>query len=160
MAAVGNSARIGDRPLHVAVGAGHRNAQGGDPFETALNGRVCAAVVDLARRSAGFEIRCYTPEDGLGVHPGAVDEAPRWVATAWDPEWTVDVFHEIHAQAVPTRLAERGIFLIYPDSAGLASAYPSVGVCDEDVKAHGPVLAHILSAATGLPVGGREIRAS
>ena len=154
MAAVGNSVRIGDRPLHVAVGAGHRNAEGGDPREAELNGRVCAAVVALARRSTGFEVRSYTPRDGLGIHPGPVDEGPRHVATTWDRQWTVDVFHEIHAQAVPTRPAERGVFVIYPDGAGLTSTAPSVDDCDEDVRAHGSVLAHILAAATELPVGG------
>ena len=62
---------IGIRPLHIAVGAGHHHLRfregggPGHPFETDLNGRVCRAVVELARRSRGFEVRCYTPEDGL-----------------------------------------------------------------------------------------------
>ncbi len=146
--------RIGDRPLHIALGAGHHNADVGNSFEADLNGRVCRAVVELARKSDGFEVRCYTPNDGLGVHPGRVDDAPREVATAWDPEWTVDIFHEVHADAVASRPAERGVFVIYPDGAGLASDYPNPGEVDEDVKAYGPIMARILGAATGLPVGG------
>jgi len=33
MAAAGEVVRIGDRPLHIAVGAGHRNIDGGNAFE-------------------------------------------------------------------------------------------------------------------------------
>src|SRR5829696_5586775 len=96
MAAVTGSLQIGDRPLQVAVGAGHHNATGGQAYEIALTGRICRAVVNLCRASIGFEVRCYTPGDGLGNHPGAVDAGPREVATTWDPDWTVDIFHEIH----------------------------------------------------------------
>jgi hypothetical protein len=146
--------RIGNRPLHIAIGAGHRNATGGNLFEADLNGRVCNAVLALARASDGFDIRCYTPEEGLGVHPGPVDAGPREVASVWDPGWRVDVLHEVHAQAVPSRPQERGVFVIYPDGAGLTSAGANPGEIDADIKAYGPVMARILATATSLPVGG------
>lgn len=154
LAGVARTVQIGDRPLHIALGAGHHNATGGNPFETALNGRVCQAVLELVRASDGFDARCYTPDDGLGVHPGPVDEAPREVAAAWDPAWQVDIFHEVHAHAVPTRPAVRGVFLIYPDGEGLVSDVPNPAEIDEDVKTHGPEMARILAEATGLSIGG------
>jgi len=146
--------RIGPRPLRLALGAGHHNARGGTPFEADLNGRVCRAIVDLARLSDGFEIQSYTPEDGLGIHPGVVDVGPREVAMTWDPDWPVDIFHEIHAQAFPSRPSERGVFLIHPDGVGLASDYPNPGEVDEDVVEHAATMARIISGTTGLPVGG------
>src|SRR5215212_378475 len=154
MAVATDEVRIGDRPLHVAVGAGHHNATPGDAFETALNGQVCHAVVNLFRASLGFEVRCYTPGDGLGLHAGPVDAGPRAVATLWDPTWTVDIFHEIHAQAWPAYPRGRGAFLIYPDGAGLLSDCPNSGEVDERVREHGLAMARLLAAATGLPVGG------
>jgi hypothetical protein len=154
MAGVAGSVRIGARPLRVALGAGHQNATGGNPFEAELNGRVCRAIVDLARLSDGFHVRCYTPDDGLGVHPGPVDVGPREVAITWDPAWPVDIFHEVHAQAFPTCPEERGIFIIYPDGAGLASNYPNPGEVDADVAEHAATMAHIIAGSTGLPVGG------
>jgi hypothetical protein len=111
-------------------------------------------VIDLCRRSRGFDARCYTPEDGLGVHPGRVDEGPKVVATCWDPFWTVDIFHEIHAQSNPSNMAERGVFIVYPDGARLDSAYPNPGEVDEDVRQAGPTMARLLATATGLIVGG------
>jgi hypothetical protein len=160
MAAGARTVQIGARPLRIALGAGHRNASGGNPFEMELNGRVCRAIVELARASDGFDVRCYTPDDGLGVHPGAVDAGPREVAAAWDKTWPVDVFHEVHAHAVPARTEVRGVFVVYPDGAGLASDVPNPGEVDADVVAHGPTMAGIISAATGLPIdgpGGRGI---
>ena len=150
---------IGNRPLHIAVGAGHhhlRFREGGGPgneFETDLNGRVCRAVVDLARRSRGFEVRCYTPDDGLGMHPGFGSDGPREVAEAWHPSWHVDIFHEIHAQGSPDR-NERGAFVIYPDGAGLDSdPFPPSDDRDRDVERHGRTMAGILARATNLSVG-------
>jgi hypothetical protein len=145
---------IGDRPLHVAVGAGHRNASGGGAFERELTGRVCRAVVELARASDGFEVRSYTPDDGLGIHPGPVDAGPRTVATEWDPVWTVDLFHEIHAQAVPDQPQQRGVFVVVPDGEGLAGVGSDAGDRDRRLLAHGPTIARIIAGATGLPLGG------
>jgi len=149
MASAAGSIQIGDRPLHIAVGAGHHNVTGGVPYEVALTGRICRAVVNLCRASIGFCDRCYTPGDGLGDHPGPVDAGPCEVATTWDPEWTVDIFHEIHVQRAPNYPNERGVFVIYPDS-------PEDDDIDEDVRKHGPTVARILANATGLPVGGQN----
>jgi hypothetical protein len=74
----------------------------------------------------------------------------------WDPDWPVDIFHEIHAQAFPSRPSERGVFLIHPDGVGLASDYPNPGEVDEDVVEHAATMARIISGATGLPVGATE----
>jgi hypothetical protein len=154
MTGIARTFRIGNRPLRIALGAGHRNATGGNPFEAELNGRVCHAIVDLARFSEGFDVRCYTPDDGLGLHSGTVDEGPREVATIWDPAWPVDLLHEVHAQAVPDRPDLRGVFVIHPDGAGLASEYLNPDEVDADIAAHGATMARIIAAATGLPVGG------
>lgn len=142
-----NAIRIGDRPLHVAVGAGHHNASGGNAAEALMTGRLCQAVAELSRASVGFEVRAYTPDEGVGVHPGPVDAGPREVATRWDPVWTVDIFHEIHVQAVPSSTGVRGVFVVYPDD-------PTSGDTDQDVRKQGPTMARRIAAATGLPVGG------
>ena len=154
MAGVARTIWIGARPLHIAIGAGHRNATGGNTFEAELNGRVCQAVLDLALSSYGFDVRSYTPDNGKGIHPGPVAEGPREVAMTWDPAWTVDIFHEVHHQRLPAYPSERGIFVIYPDGTGLDSDYPNPGEVDVDVKEHGPTMARILAGTTGLPVGG------
>lgn len=141
-----NSVHLGNRPLHIAIGAGHHNADGGTAAEVLLTGEICAAVVDLSRASTGFEIRCYTPDDGLGMHPGPVGAAPSCVARSWDPLWTVDIFHEVHTDAAPSP-EMRGICVVYPD-------HPESGDVDEDVRKQGPTMAAILSRATSLPLGG------
>jgi hypothetical protein len=146
----GEAIAIGERPLHVALGAGHHNATGGNPVEIGLTGTICRAVVDLARRSDGIAVRGYTPDDGLGTHPGPVDVGPREVATTWDPIWTVDILHEIHVQAVPAYPAARGVFVIYPDWTVDADTVD----CDADVRDLGPALSAWIAVATGLPVGG------
>jgi hypothetical protein len=69
------------------------------------------------------------------------------VATDWDPVWTVDIFHEIHIQAVPGNTDIRGVFVIYPDD-------PETDDIDEDVRKQGPTMARIIASATGLPIGG------
>jgi hypothetical protein len=154
MTSIARSVHIGSRPLHIALGSGHHNATPGNLFETELNGRVCEAIVRLARASDGFEIRCYTPDHGLGIHQGPVDQGPREVAIVWDPEWTVDIFHEVHAQAVPARPEVRGVFVIYPDGLELTSESPNPGDRDEDIVEHGATMARAVAAATGLSVGG------
>ena len=87
-------------------------------------GRVCRAIVDLARLSDDFNVRCNAPDDGSGVHPSTMDVGPREVAITWDQACPVDIFHEVHAQDLPTRPRESGIFEIYPDGAELGSDCP------------------------------------
>jgi hypothetical protein len=147
---------IGSRPLRIAVGAGHHNATGGHPDEIGLTGPICRAVVALAHRSDGFAVRCYTPGDGVGMHSGAVDAGPGEVAAVWDPVWPVDLFHEIHVQAVPERPDVRGVFVIYPDAPGITVDGTERDDIDRDVQATALVMSQRIAAATGLPVGGPE----
>lgn len=119
---------IGNRPLHIAIGAGHRHTLGekGNPYEADLNGRKVKAFCDLMDRSSGFGVRCYTPNEGLGLYPGYLNQAAA-EAVKWDQNgWTVDVFVECHSEG--TAPSVRGAFVIYPDSGDDV---------DEDVKAMG-----------------------
>jgi hypothetical protein len=152
----GFSVVIGKRPLHVALGAGHRNASGGNPEEQELNGRICHAVLALARRSQGFAVRCYTPDDGLGMHPGEIDAGPLEVATLWDPVWPVDIFHELHTNAAAGNAQARGVFVVYPDFAEAEAGPPIAGDSDVDVDVRelGKAMSECIARATGLPLGG------
>jgi len=145
--------RIGNRPLRIAVGAGHHNNSGGNAFETELNGRVTYEVVDLLRHGSGFEVRCYTPGDGIGWYDGPLDAAARQVVAWAKSGWVADIFHEIHHEGTGTA-AIRGGFVIYPDGAGLSSPYPNPGDIDIDVRDHGRRMAELLCGAVGLPIRG------
>ena len=137
---------VGNRPLRIALGAGHRNTSGGNEFETALNGQVVNHLVRLARESAGFEVRCYTPNDGLGMYPGPLDAAAAQVRSWRDQGWAADILHEVHFQGIGTS-SLRGAFVIYPDSAGLRGRNP--GNVDLDVKAEAGAMAKILADGYG-----------
>lgn len=145
-----NGVRIGNRPLHIAVGVGHANTSGGDPFEREKNAEVVNALMTLARQSDGFEIRCYTPEEGLGWYPGPLDKAAREVTAMGD--W-VDIFHEVHHQGLSNQ-SIRGGFVIGPEGRGLKTPYDNPGSIDLDVRDHGPRMAEILCASIGVPVWG------
>jgi hypothetical protein len=133
---------IGRRDLRIAVGVGHAHGNGGSPYELGKNREVVLAVLALASASRGFDVRCYTPDDGHGIYPGPPDAAAGVVVQWAEQGWVADIFHEVHHQAVtdPTR---RGGFVIYPDAPH---------DLDVDVRDHGGQLAAIICAATGVPV--------
>lgn len=137
---------IGNRPLRIALGAGHANTSGGNTFETALNKQVTNAVIKLAKQSKGFDIRCYTPNDGLGSYPGPLDAAAAVARTWLSQGWAADILHELHHEGTGTP-AIRGGFIIYPDSAGLSGRNP--GNIDLDVQRHGGEMAKRLVAPFG-----------
>ena len=149
--------QIGKRKLRYAVGAGHRNNSGGNTFETGLTGKVTNELVKLMRAQPDlYDVRCFTPGDGLGWYDGPLDAAARQVATWANQGWVADIFHEVHFQGLGSQ-APRGGFLIYPDGAGLSSPYPNPGDIDLDAKAFGPEYARIMCAGTGVPVWGSGI---
>jgi hypothetical protein len=101
---------------NVLIGAGHRNLERGNSFEMELNGRKTRAILDLfdargGKQALGFDLRCYTPDRGLGMSPLHLNQVP---PTGFrDPAWLVDLMVEIHSEgAGPT---VRGAFVINPD---------------------------------------------
>lgn len=122
---------IGNRPLRIAVGAGHRNTSGGNEWEAAMTAKCTNEVVKLCRASKGFDVRCYTPNDGLGFYNGPLDAAAAQVTGWLNAGWPADILHEIHFEG--TAPSVRGGFYIYPDSVGLSGR--NAGNVDEDVKA-------------------------
>lgn len=139
---------IGNRPLRIAIGAGHRNNSGGNEWETAMTAKCTKAVIDLARVSKGFEIRSYTPNDGLGWFNGPLDAAARTVVTWLNQGWAADILHELHFEGLGNS-SVRGGHYIYPDSAGLIGRNP--GNVDEDVKAvAGPMAKALVSEFGGV----------
>lgn len=133
---------IGNRPLRIAIGAGHRNTSGGNSYEAALNAKCTNEIWRLAQLSRGFEIRSYTPENGLGYYPGPLDAAAAQVTTWLNEGWAADILHEVHHEGTGSNVI-RGGFIIYPDSAGLVGRNP--GNVDEDVKAMAGPMAQTLT---------------
>lgn len=144
---------IGNRPIRVAAGVGHANLSGGNPYELKKNREVMAEFLKLARTSTGFDIRCYTPNDGQGTYPGTLDAAVygtvhKWVQAGWLP----DVVFEIHHEGLGNT-SVRGGFVIHPDSHGLNGRKASGGdFIDTDVVAAGPGMARIITQALGVPL--------
>lgn len=137
---------IGNRPLRIAIGAGHHNSNGGNEFETGMTGRAVAKVIELASKSQGFEMRSYTPNNGLGFFPGTLDAAAAQV-TQWDKAgWHPDILHELHFEGLDNT-SVRGAFVIYPDSAGLVGR--NSGNIDLDVQACAGEMARIIASAYG-----------
>ena len=144
---------IGNRPLRIAIGAGHRNTSGGNEFETDLNGRVTNELVKLEAASTGFDLRCFTPGDGLGWFNGPLDAAARQVVAWANAGWVPDIFCEIHHQGL-SNTSTRGGFIIHPDGRGLSSPYPNSQEVDEDARDFGGTMARILCSGIGVPVWG------
>lgn len=136
---------IGKRPLRIAVGAGHRNSDGGNTYETAVNGEVTYALMQLVKKSKGFDVRCYTPNEGRGMFPGGLAAAAATARTWLNDGWGADILHEIHHES--TAASIRGGFIIYPDSAGLSGRNP--GNVDIDVREHAGKMAEILVDSFG-----------
>jgi hypothetical protein len=102
----------------IAVGAGHRNTSGGNARERDMTAPLTKTYVDTLRRW-GYDVRCYTPNEGLGMYPGtlsqAVNEVNKWAAQGW----VADVLAELHFQGLGANSdAGRGYFVIYPDWTG------------------------------------------
>src|SRR5688572_5677134 len=137
---------IGNRPIRIAIGAGHRNNSGGNAFETGLTALCTKAVVDLCRESDGYEVRCYTPNDGLGWFNGPLDAAAAVVRQWAAAGWVADILHELHFEGLGNT-SVRGAFFIAPDSDGLIGR--NAGNRDVDVFAAGGEMARLLAAAYG-----------
>jgi N-acetylmuramoyl-L-alanine amidase len=140
---------IGNRPVRIAIGTGHANTSGGNAFELSINRLTVNEVLKLARRSDGFDVRCYTPNDGLGYFNGPLDAAAAqvrsWVAAGWKP----DICIEVHQEGLGNS-SVRGGFFIYPDSAGLRGRKATgADYVDKDVKAAAGEMARILVAEYG-----------
>ena len=102
-------------PLKIAVGAGHHNTDGGNAREIAMTGPLTKAYVDIGRQM-GFDVRCYTPNDGLGQFPGKLGPAAHQVVDWANQGWVADYFLENHFQGLNAGSdAGRGFFCIYPD---------------------------------------------
>ena len=103
------------RVLKLAIGAGHHNSSGGNATEKALTGPLTKCYVDTAR-AWGVDVRCYTPNDGLGDYPGNLGAAVREVQGWANNGWVADMLVEVHFQGLSGNSnAGRGVFCIYPD---------------------------------------------
>lgn len=140
---------IGNRPLRIAIGTGHANNSGGNSFETAINKKVTNEVIKLLRRSRGFDVRCYTPNDGLGHFPASLDRAAATVKEWWQAGWQADILHEVHQEGIPNNSSIRGGFFIYPDSKGLSGRKAGGEDFDRDVYEAAGEMAKILVRAYG-----------
>jgi hypothetical protein len=133
--------------VRVLFGAGHRHTLhtdgGPNPYEQALNGKKVRAILDHYDRHGGkdgfaFELRCYTPDRGLGMFPGYLNQAPVSGFPGYDPQLMI----ELHSEGV-NDTGVRGGFVIYPDWGDDV---------DEDVQAHGHIFSSLLMDKTGIPV--------
>lgn len=148
---------IGNRPIRVAIGVGHANLSGGNQYELKKNREVMAEFLKLSRTSTGFDIRCYTPNNGQGTYPGTLDAAiygtvHKWVQAGWLP----DVVFEIHHEGL-ANTSVRGGFVIHPAASGLYGRHNGVwgaksDYVDTDVVAAGPGMARIITQALGVPL--------
>ena len=127
--------------MNVLIGAGHRNKQGGNQYEADMNGKKCRAIMDLFAKYGGkdhfgFDLRCYTPDNGLGWSPLDLNAVP--VTGFQDKNWPVDLMVELHSEGGGGR---QGAFVIYPDWGDDV---------DVDVRDHGKVFVDALDDATGM----------
>jgi hypothetical protein len=101
-------------PLRLAIGAGHHNTSGGNEREHALTGPLTNTYLNTAKRW-GIDVRCYTPNDGLGDFGGSLSAAAKTVVNWANQGWVPDYFLELHFQGLSGGDAGRGFFCIYPD---------------------------------------------
>lgn len=148
---------VGNRPIRVAVGVGHANLSGGNQYELKKNREVMAEFLKLARESTGFDIRCYTPNNGQGTYPGTLDAVVYGTVHVWLQQgWRPDVVFEIHHEGL-ANTAVRGGFVIYPDADGLYGRHNGIWgarskFVDTDVVEAGPGMARIITQALGVPL--------
>jgi len=126
---------------NVLIGAGHRNKQGGNQYEADMNGKKCRAIMDQfvawgGVTKFGYDMRCYTPDNGLGWSSLDLNEVP--VTGFQDPAWPVDLMVELHSEGGGGR---QGAFVIYPDWGSDV---------DVDVRDHGKVFVDTLDEETGM----------
>jgi hypothetical protein len=129
--------------LKLLIGAGHRNNQGGNEFETDLNGRTTRAIVDMYRQrggaaAMGFELRCYTPDDGLGWSPLDLNRVP---LTGFKPDWIPNLMVELHSEGAGPNV--RGSFVIAPEWGSDV---------DVDIQRYGLAFPQELQKLTGIPI--------
>jgi hypothetical protein len=132
----------------IALASGHHNASGGDAFEKAQTGPLCAAVARHCR-ALGMDVRVVQPDDGIGFIPGILDEVGNTVVRfAQVDGWVADIFLECHTEG------EGGIgaFAIFPDDPTTNDAGRDLDVDVRDKL--GPAVAKAVAAATGLGVRG------
>lgn len=140
-----------DRPLRIALRAGHHDTSGGNPVEYAIVGELTEAYA-RAFTAAGHEVRVVNPdgpdpdhEPGDGDFPGDLSAAaatvPAWAREGWVP----DLYLESHTEGVANPDV-RGAFVVYPDAAGDLDA--------EVRDALGPAIAAAIAAATTIPLRG------
>jgi hypothetical protein len=129
-----------NRPLHVALSAGHHNTSGGNALEVQQTGPLTVAIAN-ACRARGFDVRVVQGNDGMDMYPGGLADVAAQVVR-WDREgWTVDVFLEAHTEGAG---GARGAFSIYPDWSG---------DLDVDVRDKiGPDIVNRLQASTEMPI--------
>jgi hypothetical protein len=130
------------RILKIAVAAGHHNKDSGDPTEKSITGPLCREYA-RAFRAQGHDVRVITPQDGLGLYPGGLDDVAQQVVDWARAGWVADVFLETHTQGVGNS-AVRGCFGIYPDWGN-----------DIDLAVRntlGVRICQAISRATGIPV--------
>lgn len=156
MEAEGTGMAIGNRPLRIALGVGHANSSGGNAYELVKNREVVAELIRMGAASRGFEIRCWTPNNGQGNYPGPLDAAAAQVRTWVQQGWLPDVVHELHHEGTGTP-SIRGGFVIYPDSWGLVGRKAGGDYTDVDVRTHGPEMARIITGELGVPLRGSGV---
>ncbi len=137
--------------IRVAIGAGHRHTLGeqGNPFEKELNGRKVHAVLEMWESlggvtRTGIDLRSYTPNEGLGLYPGYLNQAP---ASLVNSAWRPDMMIELHSEGVADP-GTKGAFVIFPDW-GIDR--------DIDVMASGLIFAKRLQLVTGGEIGIRSV---
>jgi N-acetylmuramoyl-L-alanine amidase len=132
----------GEMPLKIALSAGHHNSDGGSPVEAAITGPLCHFYA-MAFRELGCDVRVITPNDGLGMYPGGLQDVAAKVVEWSKAGWTADLYLETHTQGLGDT-SVRGAFAIYPDWNGDIDLTVKNGLGLSMVKA--------LSAASGIPV--------
>lgn len=148
-----NVVKIGNRKVRVAIGAGHANNDGGNSYELGLNQKCTNTLLKALRADGRFDVRCYTPNEGLGMFPGGLYAAAD-VVNDWAAEgWVADILHEIHHEGTGTP-SIRGGFVIYPDSAGLYQPNQQTGDIDTDVRDYGGEMARLIVKQYGGVVRG------
>ena len=141
-----------NRPLRVALSAGHHNRDGGNATEYAIVGELTEAYYREFRR-VGCDVRVITPDGpdpdrdpGDGDFPGGLQDVARQVVNWANAGWVADLYLEVHTEGAG---GVRGVFAIYPDWGG---------DLDTDVRDRlGPAVVRAISQATGLPVRGSGV---
>jgi hypothetical protein len=132
---------IGNRPLRIAVGAGHHDTARGNPYETELNGRKANALIKELRKR-GHDVYSTHPNDGLGYASTDYNGVARALvahvnATGWKPDYHI----ECHSEgSTPLKC---GSFILYPDNGNDV---------DVDLRDAGGVFAVKLKERTGIGI--------